>query len=82
MGAGEGTVVDFFDAIFFDFAWPEVETSSEESEQASFCPREVLEREFSEDKAVNDIEMKRKTVQRELTRLNPNLNKELEGSQG
>ena len=38
--------------------------------------------ESSEDKAVNDIEMKRKTVQRELTRLNSNLKKELEGSQG
>ena len=58
MGAGGGPVVDFFDAIFFGFACQEVETNSEESEQASFCPREVIEREFSEDKAVNDIEMK------------------------
>ena len=39
--------------------------------------------ESSEDKAVNDFEMKHKTVKRDqLTRLNSNLNKELEGSQG
>ena len=83
MGAGEGIVVDFFDAIFSDFARLEVETSSEDFEQGSaHSAHEKALSESSEDKAVNDIEMKHKTVKwDQLTRLNSKLNKELEGSQ-
>lgn len=81
MGAGGGNVVDFLDVILSDFARLEAETSTEESEQAS--SHEKFMNESSEDKAVKEAEMKHKTVKRDqLTRLNSNLNKELEMTQG
>jgi hypothetical protein len=81
MGAGGGNIVDFLDIILSDFARLEAETSTEESEQSS--AHEKFMNESSEDKAVKDAEMKHKTVKRDqLTRLNSNLNKELEGTQG
>jgi len=81
MGAGGGNIVDFLDVILSDFARLEAETSTEESEQAS--AHEKFMNETSEDKAVKEAEMKHKTVKRDqLTRLNTNLNKELEMTQG
>jgi chromosome segregation ATPase len=81
MGAGGGNIVDFLDVILSDFARLEAETSTEESEQAS--AHEKFMNESSEDKAVKEAEMKHKTVKRDqLTRLNTNLNKELEMTQG
>lgn len=81
MGAGGGNIVDFLDVILSDFARLEAETSTEESEQAS--AHEKFMNESSEDKAVKEAEMKHKTVKRDqLTRLNSNLNKELEMTQG
>jgi len=81
MGAGGGNVVDFLDVILSDFARLEAEASTEESEQAA--AHEKFMNESSEDKAVKDAEMKHKTVKREqLTRLNTNLKKELEMTQG
>jgi len=80
MGAGGGNIVDFLDVILSDFARLEAETSTEESEQAS--AHEKFMNESSEDKAVKEAEMKHKTVKRDqLTRLNVNLNKELEMTQ-
>jgi len=80
MGAGGGNIVDFLDVILSDFARLEAETSTEESEQAS--AHEKFMTESSEDKAVKEAEMKHKTVKRDqLTRLNVNLNKELEMTQ-
>jgi len=80
MGAGGGNIVDFLDVILSDFARLEAETSTEESEQES--AHEKFMNESSEDKAVKEAEMKHKTVKRDqLTRLNSNLNKELEMTQ-
>jgi len=81
MGAGGGSIVDFLDVILSDFARLEAETSTEESQQAS--SHEKFMNESAEDKAVKDAEMKHKTVKRDqLTRLNTNLNKELDMTQG
>merc|ERR550537_1364761 len=71
MGAGGGNIVDFLDVILSDFARLEAEASTEESEQAA--AHEKFMNESGEDK----------TVKREqLTRLNTNLKKELEMTQG
>jgi len=81
MGAGGGNIVDFLDVILSDFARLEAETSTEESQQAS--SHEKFMNESAEDKAVKDAEMKHKTVKRDqLTRLNTNLGKELDMTQG
>ena len=80
MGGG-GNIVDFLDVILSDFARLEAETSTDESKQSS--AHEKFMNESSEDKAVKDAEMKHKTVKTDqLTRLNSNVNKELEGTQG
>jgi predicted nucleic acid-binding Zn-ribbon protein len=81
MAAGGGNVVDFLDVILSDFARLEAETSTEESEQAS--AHEKFMNESSEDKAVKEAEMKHKQGKRDnLQRLNHNLGKELEMTQG